>query len=220
MILYEALTGRVPFEGDSAVAVAMKQVSQAPRRPSSINPQVSPALDAVVMRALEKDPEARFQSADAFIAALDAAERAPETPRAQDTAAYAAVSPEGETDIPGEEEEHGEYDEDRRRRRRRWILLAILAAGVAALVAFALTRSSHNPAATCKTADSGGVSVPDAIGKNDDRRDPAPRQQWLRRELPFRSQRGTREPGRRTGPDSDGPRTAERSSKDVWSLST
>ena len=73
VMLYEALSGRVPFEGESAVAVAMKQVSQMPQRPSSINPQVSPALDAVVMRALEKDPGQRFQSADAFIAALDAA---------------------------------------------------------------------------------------------------------------------------------------------------
>ena len=42
VMLYEALTGRVPFEGESAVAVAMKQVSQTPQRPSSINPQVSP----------------------------------------------------------------------------------------------------------------------------------------------------------------------------------
>ena len=42
VILYEALAGRVPFEGESAVAVAMKQVSQAPQRPSSINPEVSP----------------------------------------------------------------------------------------------------------------------------------------------------------------------------------
>ncbi|HET7509100.1 MAG TPA: protein kinase, partial [Solirubrobacterales bacterium] len=61
VILYEALTGRVPFEGESAVAVAMKQVSQTPQRPSSINPRISPALDAVVMRALEKDPGQRFQ---------------------------------------------------------------------------------------------------------------------------------------------------------------
>ena len=73
VMLYEALAGRVPFEGESAVAVAMKQVSQAPQRPSSIKPEVSPALDSVVMRALEKDPGQRFQSADAFIAALDAA---------------------------------------------------------------------------------------------------------------------------------------------------
>ena len=82
VILYEALTGRVPFEGESAVAVAMKQVSQMPQRPSSINPQVSPALDAVVMRALEKDPGQRFQSADAFIAALDAAMKEPGAPAA------------------------------------------------------------------------------------------------------------------------------------------
>ena len=80
VILYEALTGRVPFEGDSAVAVALKQVSEAPRRPSAINPDVPPALDAVVMRALAKDPEARFKDADAFLKALDAAEQAPDTP--------------------------------------------------------------------------------------------------------------------------------------------
>ena len=81
VILYEALTGRVPFEGDSAVAVALKQVSETPRRPSAINPNVPPALDAVVMRALAKDPEARFKDADAFLKALDAAEKAPDQPR-------------------------------------------------------------------------------------------------------------------------------------------
>ncbi|HEY6771375.1 MAG TPA: Stk1 family PASTA domain-containing Ser/Thr kinase [Solirubrobacterales bacterium] len=158
VILYEALTGRVPFEGESAVAVALKQVSEAPRRPSAINPNVPPALDAVVMRALAKDPDARFKDADAFLKALDAAEKAPETPRAEDTAAYAAVSPEGVADIPGEEEpydEEEEWERQRRRRRWRWIVLALLAAGVAALVAFALTRPSH-------------VSVPDVIGQDVD----------------------------------------------------
>jgi beta-lactam-binding protein with PASTA domain/predicted Ser/Thr protein kinase len=157
VILYEALTGRVPFEGDSAVAVALKQVSEAPRRPSAINPDIPPALDAVVMRALAKDPEARFKDADAFLKALDAAERAPDTPRPQDTAAYAAISPEGETDIPGDEdEEYEEWEERQRRRRRwRWVIVALLAAGVAGLVAFALTRPSN-------------VAVPDVIGKDVD----------------------------------------------------
>jgi eukaryotic-like serine/threonine-protein kinase len=156
VILYEALTGRVPFEGESAVAVALKQVSEAPRRPSAINPNVPPALDAVVMRALAKDPDARFKDADAFLKALDAAEKAPDTPRPQDTAAYAAISPEGEADIPGEAEpydEQEEWERERRRRRWRWIVVALLAAGVAALVAFALTRPSH-------------VGVPDVIGKD------------------------------------------------------
>jgi eukaryotic-like serine/threonine-protein kinase len=153
VILYEELTGRVPFQGDSAVAVALKQVSEAPRRPSAINPNVPPALDAVVMRALAKDPDARFKDADAFLKALDAAEKAPDTPRAQDTAAYAAVSPEGETDLPVAEEEYVEYED--RRRRWRWFILALLVAGVVALVAYALTRPSH-------------VAVPDVIGQNVD----------------------------------------------------
>jgi serine/threonine-protein kinase len=157
VVLYEMLTGRVPFEGDSAVAVALKQVSEQPRRPSAINPSVPPALDAVVMRALAKDPDARFKDADAFIKALDAAEKAPDTPRAQDTAAYAAVSPEGETDLGQEEpyDEEEEWERQRRRRIWRWIIVAVLAAGVAALVAFALTRPSH-------------VSVPDVIGQDVD----------------------------------------------------
>ena len=130
VILYEALTGRVPFEGESAVAVAMKQVSQVPQRPSSINPQVSPALDGVVMRALEKEPGQRFQSADAFIAALDAAMKDPGV--SQGTAAFAAAPPVVE-EIPPEED-----------RERNWWLWALLVAAIVIgiLVGLALTRDT------------------------------------------------------------------------------
>ena len=123
VMLYEALTGRVPFEGDSAVAVAMKQVSQAPQRPSSINPQVSPALDAVVMRALEKEPGQRFQNADAFIAAIDAALKDPGG-GAENTAAFAPLPP--VVAVPEEPVAEGidPEDEERKRRRRIWLLVA------------------------------------------------------------------------------------------------
>jgi len=132
VMLYEALTGRVPFEGESAVAVAMKQVSQAPQRPSSINPQVSPALDAVVMRALEKEPGNRFQSADAFIAALDAAMKEPGVSR--DTAAIAALPP-----VIAEPED--EEKEEKSNRKWLWIGLAV-AAIVGILIGLALTRDT------------------------------------------------------------------------------
>ena len=56
VILYELLTGVVPFEGETAVAIAFKQVSAAPRPPSELNPALPPSLDAVVLRALAKDP--------------------------------------------------------------------------------------------------------------------------------------------------------------------
>ena len=66
VLLYEALTGQVPFEADSPVTVALKQVSERPRPPSELNPQVSRALDAVVLKALAKDPANRFVSAEEF----------------------------------------------------------------------------------------------------------------------------------------------------------
>lgn len=140
VMLYEALTRRVPFEADSAVAIAMKQVSQAPQRPSSINPQVSPALDAVVMRALEKEPGQRFQSADAFIAAIDAALKDPGG-GAENTAAFAPLPP--IVAVPEEPVAEGvdPEDEGRRRRRRIWALIAA-AVLIGLLVGFALTRDT------------------------------------------------------------------------------
>ena len=138
VMLYEALAGRVPFEADSAVAIAMKQVSHTPQRPSSINPAVSPALDAVVMRALEKDPGQRFQSAEAFIAALDAASRDPGAHGG--TASFAPLPP----PVVGPDATLVDDDpeEERRRRRRKWLILAAAAVLVGALLGFALTRDT------------------------------------------------------------------------------
>jgi eukaryotic-like serine/threonine-protein kinase len=73
IVLYELLTGAPPFDAESPVTIALKQVSEEPVPAMQRNPAVSPALDAVVMRALRKDPAARFQNADEFIAALESA---------------------------------------------------------------------------------------------------------------------------------------------------
>ena len=66
VILYELLTGRPPFTGESAVSVAYQHVSEAVTPPSQFNPAVSPELDEVVLRAMAKDRESRFQSAVEF----------------------------------------------------------------------------------------------------------------------------------------------------------
>jgi serine/threonine-protein kinase len=92
IVLYELLTGRVPFDGDSAVTIALKQVSELPVPPSEINPQVTPELESVVLRALEKDPADRFADADEFIAALDAAASRIPSPRAIAAAEAAAAA--------------------------------------------------------------------------------------------------------------------------------
>jgi serine/threonine-protein kinase len=73
IVLYELLTGTLPFDADSPVTIALKQVSEDPLPPRQRNPAVPPALDAVVLRALQKDPADRYQDADQFIAALEAA---------------------------------------------------------------------------------------------------------------------------------------------------
>jgi beta-lactam-binding protein with PASTA domain/predicted Ser/Thr protein kinase len=130
VILYEALTGQVPFEGDSAVAVALKQVSQTPQRPSAINPQVSPALDAVVMRALAKEPEQRFADADAFLAALEAAERDPGVAPPGSTATFSPLPPVAAADGTGPPDE----EEDEGRHPWRWVLAAVILGLIVGLI--------------------------------------------------------------------------------------
>jgi serine/threonine-protein kinase len=64
VVLYEMLTGDVPFKADTAVAIAYKHVKEDPAAPSALNPDVSPDVDAVVLKAMAKNPDNRYQSAD------------------------------------------------------------------------------------------------------------------------------------------------------------
>ena len=73
VVLYEMLTGRPPFTGDSPMAIAYKQVNATPAAPSSVNPEVPPELDAVVMRALSKNPANRYQTGQEFADDLERA---------------------------------------------------------------------------------------------------------------------------------------------------
>ena len=71
IVLYEMLTGEVPFTGDSPVEIAMRHLSDTPRPPSLIRPEIPPDLDMVVLRALAKSPEDRFQTAEEMDAELE-----------------------------------------------------------------------------------------------------------------------------------------------------
>jgi serine/threonine-protein kinase len=73
VVLFELLTGRPPFRGENPVAVAYQHVNQTPVAPSTLNPKVSPALDAVVLRALSKDRFDRFQTASDFRTEVESA---------------------------------------------------------------------------------------------------------------------------------------------------
>jgi eukaryotic-like serine/threonine-protein kinase len=176
VILYELLTGVVPFEGETAVAIAFKQVSAEPRPPSELNPALAQSLDGVVLRALAKEPVQRYADADELIAALqherellpafsgavavpDGQAQQLQAPTAHSTGSLLLAPP------ATFDEENGAGGEDERRRRRRRVLLwvgaaAVLAAAVAA--ALLLTRSSSSvrvPDVTRQTEQAAGAAL-------------------------------------------------------------
>lgn len=63
IVLYEMVTGAVPFTGDSPVAVALKHLQDAPRPPRELNPEISKALELVILKAIAKDPSVRYDNA-------------------------------------------------------------------------------------------------------------------------------------------------------------
>jgi serine/threonine-protein kinase len=77
IVMYETLTGQTPFDGETPVAVAMKHIQEIPEAPSSLNPRIPPSLERIIMRCLEKDPQARFRDGDTLAAALDNFLRSP-----------------------------------------------------------------------------------------------------------------------------------------------
>ena len=140
VMLYEMLAGRLPFDGDSAVSIALKHLNEAPVPLSTLRPDIDPALESVVMAALSKDPAARWQSAEDFAEALEAARAHVLAPvsNGQNTAAWAAVAalPPDDGGYPGEPDP----EEESRRRRWPWILLALLILALIGVTIFALTR--------------------------------------------------------------------------------
>ena len=77
VVLYEMLTGRLPFEGDSAVSVAIQHLSSVPLAPREVNPDIPEQLELICMKAMAPDLEKRYPSADAMIADLEAFRKNP-----------------------------------------------------------------------------------------------------------------------------------------------
>ena len=77
VVLYEMLTGRLPFEGDSAVSVAIQHLSSVPLAPREINPDIPEQLELICMKAMAPDLDKRYPSADAMIADLEAFRKNP-----------------------------------------------------------------------------------------------------------------------------------------------
>jgi beta-lactam-binding protein with PASTA domain/predicted Ser/Thr protein kinase len=145
VMLYEMLAGRLPFEGDSAVAVALKHLSEPPAPISQWRPDVHPALEAVVMAALAKDPAHRWQSAEDLAAGLEAARTQIEAGSngGQETAGFAAIpmpvaDETAPTQLGGASPAVAPVGDSERKRERRWWWYAIgaLALALVAVLAY------------------------------------------------------------------------------------
>lgn len=71
VMMYEMLTGQVPFDGDTPVSIAIKQMQEEPERPVKINPQIPIGLEEIILRAMQKDPELRYQTASEMLKDID-----------------------------------------------------------------------------------------------------------------------------------------------------
>jgi eukaryotic-like serine/threonine-protein kinase len=183
-LLYELLTVRPPFVGDSPVAVAYQHVREEPQPPSNFDPEITPEMDAIVLRALVKDPDYRYQSADemradieacldgqpvAATAAMGAVGYGGYAPDDQPTTALRQADQAGQTSmLPPMNPDDGGYNgyDDRPDRRRQkksntsTILLVL--AGILVLVGAVLIGKS---VFSGNGGGNGDVPVPQLVGK-------------------------------------------------------
>jgi hypothetical protein len=165
VVLYELLVGHPPFTGDSPVAVAMQQVHDPPPPIRVARPEIAETTEAVVMRALTKDPAARFQTADAMRAALEEARTRLHTAQGTTTALPLPAPPPSPPDtralVPERYVPDGPPPE--RRSRAPWLLLALVpliaAVGIAGFL-MARGRGGTTATATPRPATVAAAAQP------------------------------------------------------------
>ena len=164
IVMYEAATGQVPFQGDDAISVALKQVNEQPKPPSQLNPAVDPSLESIILKCMQKNPAERFQTADELYRTLrdylagrmqavnSATAMLPAQPTNKlDRGAGTIPAAGGTASMPRVEranryrgqsatEQAAEQEAERQRKRRRNIILGVIG-GIAVLAAviFAVT---------------------------------------------------------------------------------
>ncbi|KOX35219.1 serine/threonine protein kinase [Saccharothrix sp. NRRL B-16348] len=185
-VLFELLTGEPPFTGDSPVAVAYQHVREDPKPPSALNPKVTPALDAIVLKAMAKGPANRYQSAAEMRADLvrvlsGQRPSAPAVMTAEDRTAVLNQTSAPRTEIApaaggrhrpsAQREEPADYDplaeeeEERRARRKKAIMVTLVVLLCIAVLALAAWITTSLLGGDDNTAGSEKVTVPSLVGK-------------------------------------------------------
>jgi serine/threonine protein kinase/beta-lactam-binding protein with PASTA domain len=174
IVLYELLTGEVPFSGESPVEIAMKHLSKAPTPPSQLRPELPHDLDLVVMRALAKDPEERYQTADEMDADLARVARGLHvSPETEETATAIIARPITSPTVVTPRPPTPRYDPDvyyeepahRRRSIWPWLLAVVLliAAAIAGVYAYQQIQDELNASRPVTVGDYRDQREADAV---------------------------------------------------------
>lgn len=136
VVMYEMLTGRIPFEGETPVAIALQHISSLPPALRSFNEKISPAMERVVLTALSKDPKNRYRNASEMARAIRAAL---EYPEALDEGLAVSTATDGRTRTTSNNSSRTQIDMQRRRKKARikqWAVMLTLTAVVIAALAY------------------------------------------------------------------------------------
>ena len=175
VVLYEMLTGRLPFEGDSAVSVAIQHLSSVPLAPRDIDPSIPEPLELICMKAMNSDPDKRYPTADAMLEDLEKFRKDPTVDMDYIRKELAEVQPDSEPTMPlptaqvttamkkrADQQRRSEPEEDFRFRDKRSIAIMagiFAAALVLVFLLFKLILGDFGPAGNNKSYE-----VPDVRG--------------------------------------------------------
>lgn len=186
-LLYELLTGEPLFKGDSPVSVAYQHVREAPVPPSQLDPEITPSMDAVVLKSLSKDPRDRYQDASEFredvlramrgqpvhaaapsaTAVTSVIPNEPMTTTARRAAGATTVAQASDL-LPGENPEGaGEAEEEQKKSRKGLIALLVVAALVLIAIGIGVFQIMNPGTPAPSQSQVAMVDVPNVVGQNE-----------------------------------------------------
>lgn len=176
IVLYEMITGKLPYDGESPVSIAIKHIQEKVVPPIKVNPNISPSLNNIILKAIEKEPYKRYENVEEMLSDLQKIKQDPNaeiiinTPENEYTKIMKPIT--NYDHIPPEEEINDYYDDDEdisknnNDNKKKKIVIGSLIATAVIIIGFlsAIFAFNRNPGNS--TDKTGIVFVPDIIGKD------------------------------------------------------
>lgn len=164
VMMYEMLTGQVPFDGDTPVSIAIKQMQQEPERPIKINPNIPVGLEEIILRAMQKDPELRYQTASEMLKDIDEFKQNPDV-----VFEYRYLNQDGTTkyfdkvDPAALERGYDDEDEDEEPKKRSYTINILAGVAAACVILAGIALYFFFKATDQKVAE---FPMPNLVGAN------------------------------------------------------